>query len=120
MILYLKAKKLEVNIKLDDSTVISNIHQRSTNEKERQPALHLHLPKKYSVENLTNTLVNIPWGVEVTWGLLTPKNISKESIIMKTVVGAIYVKQNSRKNPATHDHIADVYNRINAKYGRGT
>ena len=106
-------------MKLDDHTVISNIHQRSSNEKGGRPALIVN-NKKYTVENLTNTLISIPWGVEVTWGLLTPKNISKDSTVKKIVVGAIYVKPNSRKKSATHDHLAEVYNTLNAKYGRGT
>ena len=66
-------RKLEENMKLDNHTIISNIHQRSTNEKGGGPALIVN-DKKFTVENLTNTLVSIPWGVEVTWELLTPKN----------------------------------------------
>ena len=112
-------KRLEDNIILDNHTVISNIYQRSVNEKGGRPALIVN-NKKYIVENLTNTHINIPWGVEVTWGLLTPRNISKDSIIKKIVVGAIYVKPNSKKKTATLDHIANVYNNLSAKYGRGT
>ena len=41
--------------------------------------------------------MSIPWGVEVTLEQLTPKNISKECIVKKIVVGAIYVKPNSGK-----------------------
>ena len=41
-------------------------------------------------------------------------------VICDIVVGAIYVKPNSRKKSATHDHLAEVYNTLNAKYGRGT
>ena len=99
--------------------MISNIFQRSVSEKGGRPALIVN-NKKYIVENITNTQINIPWGVEVTWGLLTPRNVSKDSIIKKIVIGAIYVKPNSRKKTATHDHIADVYNTLSAKYGRGT
>ena len=109
-------KRLEDNLMLDDHTVMSNIFQRSVSEKGGRPAL-IENNKKYIIENITNTQINIPWGVEVTWGLLTPRNVSKDSIIKKIVIGAIYVKPNSRKKTATHDHIADVYNTLSAKYG---
>ena len=47
-------KRLEDNIQLDNHTVISNIYQRSVNEKGGRPALIVD-NKKYIVENLTNT-----------------------------------------------------------------
>ena len=111
-------KRLEDNITLDDHIVISNLFQRPTKEKGGRPALIVN-NKKYSIENLTNTSIDIPWGVEVTWAMLTPKNTSKDSIVKKIVLGAIYVKPNSKKKTATHDHIAEVYNTLSAKYGRG-
>jgi hypothetical protein len=48
-------------------------------------------------EDLTNTRINIPWGVETTWVLLTIKDASKDSIVKRIILGAIYVKPNSRK-----------------------
>ena len=44
----------------------------------------------------------------------------KDSIVKNIVLGALYVKPNSRKKTATLDHIAEVYNNLNAKYGEGT
>ena len=76
--------------------------------------------KKYNVQDLTNTHVQIPWGVEVTWALLTPKNVSNDSIIQNIILGSIYSKPKSRKKTATLDHIAETYNFLNAKYGKGT
>ena len=58
-------KRLEDHIKLDNHTVISNIYQISTSEKGGRPVLIVN-HKKYIVENLTNSLINIPWGVEET------------------------------------------------------
>ena len=84
-------KRLEDHIKLENHTVISNLYQRPTSEKGGRPALIVN-NKKYNVENLTNTCINIPWGVEIVWALLTPKQISKDYVIKKIVLGALYVK----------------------------
>ena len=111
-------KKLEDIFKLDTHTVISNIHQRPDKEKGGRPALIVN-KYKYNVENITNTCINIPWGVEITWALLTPKQVTKDSVIKKVVLGAIYVKPKSKKITATIDHIAEVYNSLRAKYGHG-
>ena len=50
---------LDKVINIDDHEVISNVHQRTG--KGGRPAIIVNT-KKYHVENLTNTLVNIPWG----------------------------------------------------------
>ena len=55
----------------------------------------------------------------MTWALLTPKHTTKDSIVKKIVIGALYVKPSSRKNSATLDHIAEVYNMLKAKYVKG-
>ena len=75
--------------------------------------------EQYNVQDLTNTLVDIPWGVEVTWAIITPKNVAADSMVQNIVLGSIYSKPNSKKKTATLDHIAETYNFLNAKYGRG-
>ena len=55
----------------------------------------------------------------MTWALLTPKLVSKDSTIKRIVLGAIYVKPKSRKKTATTEHIAEVYNTLRSKYGKG-
>ena len=75
--------------------------------------------RKYDVEDLTNNVVKIPWGVEVTWALLTPKNSSRNSLVQKIVVGAVYVRPNSKKKKETLDHIALTYNFLSVKYNKG-
>ena len=112
-------KRLEDHIRLSTHTVISNLYQRPTSEKGGRPAIIAN-NIKYTIENLTNTSINIPWGVEVTWAVLTPKEVSKDSIVKKIVLGAIYVRPNSKKKTATLDHISEVYNQLNTKYGKGT
>ena len=61
---------LDQIIDLENYQVISNVYQRTG--VGGRPALIIN-DKKYHVENLTNTLVNIPHGVEITWAMLTPK-----------------------------------------------
>ena len=56
-------RRLEDMISLEDHTVISNVYQRTG--KGGRPAMIVN-NKKYIVQNLTNTLVEIPWGVEIT------------------------------------------------------
>ena len=111
-------KKLEDYIKLDNHTIVSNFYQRQAKNKGGRPALIVN-KVKFNVENLTNTCINIPWGVEITWALITPKHVTKDSVIKKIVLGAIYVKPSSKKKTATIDHIAEVYNTLRAKYGKG-
>ena len=109
-------RKLEDNIGLENHVVISNIHQREG--KGGRPALIVNI-SKYDVQNLTNSVIQVPWGVEVTWALLTPKNVSNNSTIQKIVLGSIYSKPNSKKKTAMLDHISETYNFLSTKYGKG-
>ena len=52
-------KKLEDHFNLENYKVISNLYQRA--EKGGRPALIVNT-EKYNVQDLTNTLVDIPWG----------------------------------------------------------
>ena len=61
--------KLEDNFELENFKVISNLDQR--NCKGGRPALIIN-SAKYDYEDLTNTLISIPRGVEVTWANITP------------------------------------------------
>ena len=56
-------KWLDENFDLENFTVISNIYQRT--EQGGRPALIVN-SKKFNVQNLTNSLVNIQWGVDAT------------------------------------------------------
>ena len=109
-------KRLEDNINLEDHVVISNIHQRQG--KGGRPAIIAN-NRKYNVQNLTNTLISLPWGVEITWALLTPKSVSNDSIIQNIDLGSMYSKPKSKYKTAMVDHIAETYNFLNTKYGKG-
>ena len=68
--------QLDQIIHLDNHTVISNVYQRRG--QGGRPALVVN-NDKYHVQDITNTLINVKWGVEAVWCLLTPKNVSKYS-----------------------------------------
>ena len=74
---------------------------------------------KFLVENLTQSTINIPWGVEVVWATLTPKNVTNASKVQNIVVGSIYCKPDSRKKTALLDHIAEVYHFLSSRYKNG-
>ena len=71
---------LEELLKLENYEIVSNVAQRVG--KGGRPAILVN-KSKFTVENLTNTCVTIPWGIEVVWALLTPKNVSNNSVIKK-------------------------------------
>ena len=107
---------LDQIVKLDDHTIISNVSQRKG--KGGRPAIFAN-NKKFEVENVTNTLVQVPWGVEAVWCILTPRNITNDSLIKKIACCAVYCKPNSKKKSLLLDHIADAYNVLGRKYGSG-
>ena len=78
----------------------------------RRPALIIN-EKKFSVLNLTKTLVNIPYGLEITWALLTPKTISPSNIVKRIAVVSIYSKPDSRKKTLKPIHNFSI---ISEKY----
>ena len=98
--------------------VIYNVHQRQG--KGGRPALIIN-KKKYQVQNLTQSVIDIPWGVEVVWALLTPLHTQTDSTIQKIVCGAIYLKPGrpSQTHTLLNDHLTDVYNILSYKYPRG-
>ena len=107
---------LDEIVNLEDHTVISNVNQRTG--KGGRPAIIAN-KKKYQIQNLTNTLIQIPWGVEAVWCILTPKNVKHDSKIQKIACCAFYCKPNSNKKTLLLDHISDADNILSTKYGRG-
>ena len=103
-------------IMLDNHTIISNVSQRTGTG--GRPAIFAN-NNKYEVQNITNTLVQIPWGVEAVWCILTPRNISNDSQIQKIACCSVYSKPNSKKKTLLLDHISDAYNILKTKFGRG-
>ena len=109
-------ESLENVIEIEGYKVLSNVHQRKG--KGGRPAIIVNT-QKYEVENLTNTIINIPWGIEIVWAVLTPKNNQNTWDVKKFVVASVYCKPNSKKKTLLLDHIAQVYNLLSSKYKKG-
>ena len=107
---------LEQIINLPNHMVISNPHQRKG--VGGRPALIINT-QKYFVKNLTQSVIDIPWGVEATWGLISPKNVTNDSPIKKIAVCSLYCKPDSRKKSLLLDHINQAFNILSTKYGKG-
>ena len=107
---------LDKVIKLDDHIVISNVSQR--HGVGGRPAIIANC-KKYDVQNVTNSVLQIPWGVEAVWCILTPKNVTNKSKIKKIACCSLYSKPDSRKKTLLLDHISDSFNILSTKYGPG-
>ena len=111
-----EGKRLEEWVNIENHQVISNIHQRK--EKGGRPALVIN-SQNYNIQDLTNTLIQVPWGVEAVWALLTPKNVSNDSMIQNIVLCSLYSKPNSKTKSKLLDHIAETYNFLSSKYQKG-
>ena len=107
---------LDKIINLPNHTVISNPHQRKGIG--GRPALIIN-NSKFHVKNLTQSLIEIPWGVEATWAIISPKHITSDSSIKRLAVCSLYSKPNSRKKSLLLDHINQAFNLISTKYGSG-
>jgi hypothetical protein len=107
---------LDEIIRLPNHTVISNPHQRKG--VGGRPALIIN-HDKYHIRSLTQSLIEIPWGVEATWALITPKNITSDSSIKRIALSCVYSKPNSKKKSLLLDHINQAFNLISTKFGNG-
>ena len=109
--------KFDENIYSKSHYVISNINQRASKTPGWRPALIVK-KNKYQIHSLTNTVINIPWELEMLWALLNPNSFSNGCVTKNIVLGAIYVRPSKPKKSLIFDHIADVYNVLNSKYGK--
>ena len=107
---------LDKIIKLTNYTIISNPSQRRG--KGGRPALIIN-KEKYHVKNITQTMITIPWGVEATWAIISPKNITSNSRVQKIALCSFYSKPNSKAKSLLVDHINQAYNIISTKYPKG-
>ena len=102
----------EIMKPLNDHTVISNVHQRGG--RGGRPALMIN-SRKYQVQNITQSVISIPWGVEAVWAVITPKGVQNNSIIQRIVCGSVYLMTSARSHIPLLDHITDVYNILSTK-----
>ena len=103
----------------EDYTILSNPHARVRGRTGGRPAIILR-NDKYNIRNLTNTVIQIPWRLEATWGLITPKNVTHTSKIQKIVLCSFYYPgPKSKTKSLLLDHLCQSYQILSAKYGKG-
>ena len=112
------SEPLENIIKIDNYKFISNPFQRPASVPGGRPAILVNT-SKFSVDCINQTLVDIPFQIEATWCLLTPKNVTNSSIVKKIAVCSFYSKPNSRKKAVLIDHIYNTFHLLSAKFGEG-
>ena len=100
-------------LKLENYDIVSNVHQRKG--RGGRPLIIVD-NEKYIVEDLTNKVVDIPWGVEVVWAAISPRTVTINSIIKKIIVACIYFPPKSRNSSDYLDHIVETYNFLSTKY----
>ena len=98
---------------MDGYKIISNPFARK--EVGGKPALIVNT-EMFHVENPNQTLIQIPFGCEIVWSILTPKNTNNSSVVKKIVAASFYCKPGSRKKSLLLDHIAETYHSLSAKY----
>ena len=91
---------------MKDFEVFSNAFQRPNIG--GRPAILVNR-RKFDVQNLTNTVIHIPWVVEAVWCVITPKNVSQSSQVQKIACCALYSKPDSRKKALLLDHVSDGF-----------
>ena len=69
---------LDKAIEIENYVVISNPHQRKG--VGGRPAIFVNT-EKFIVENLTQTVLDIPWGVEAVWCAISPKVVNNNSAV---------------------------------------
>ena len=105
---------LETLINFEGYEVFSNPYQRTG--RGGRPALIIK-KEKYNIINLTNSVVDIPWGLEVIWVVLTPKMGKNNRKIKKVVLCCFYSPPNSSTRFQLVDHICGIFHLLSAKYG---
>ena len=107
---------LDKIIDLENFTVISSRFQRRG--RGGRPAIVVN-NSKFHVDNLTQTEVSVPFGVEACLCLLTPAGVNNQSIVKKICVISFYSKPNSRKKKLLYDWLYETYHSLSAKHGDG-
>ena len=112
------SQPLDSIIKIDNFKFISNPSQRSSSTSGGRPAIFVNT-SKFNVDSINQTIVDIPWGVEATWCLISPKNVTSSSVVKRIAVCSFYSKPNSRKKTVLLDHLSQTFHQLSAKFGSG-
>ena len=103
-------------INIENYEVLSNFSQRKNGGSRTAIIANTG---KFHVKDITNIDIQVPWGVEATWCLMTPKNVSQDSRIQRIACCSLYFGGKNRKKTLLLDHISDAYHLLSKKYQRG-
>ena len=107
---------LENVLNIDGYQVISNPFARK--QVGGKPALVVNTDM-FTVENPNQTLIKIPWGIEIVWSILTPKHTNSSSVVKRIIAASFYCKPGSRKKTLLLDHISETYHFLSSRYPDG-
>ena len=103
-------------INLEQHEVFSSVNQRKGGGGRTAIVANID---KFHVQNITNTLVQVPWGVEATWCIVTPKTVSQDSRIQKIACCSLYSVPGSKKKSLLLDHLSDAFHILSKRYEKG-
>ena len=103
-------------IKIENYKVVANVSQRKG--LGGRPAIIVN-ERKYDIIEATNSIVQIPWGVEAVWAILIPKSVNHNSKIQAIACCAFYLQPGLKNRTLLLDHFSDAYNVLGAKYPNG-
>ena len=103
----------------DEYQILSNPHARVRGRTGGRPAIIIR-KDRYIIKNLTNTVIQIPWRVEATWGLITPKNITHTSIIQRIILCSFYYPgPKSKSKTLLLDHLSQSFQMLSCAIRKG-
>ena len=103
-------------IKIENYKVVANVSQRKGSG--GRPAIVVN-ERKFDIIEATNSIVQIPWGVEAVWAILIPKSVNHNSRVQAIACCAFYLQPGSKNRTLLLDHFSDAYNVLGAKYPKG-
>ena len=106
-----KQLKYDIFGLLEGYHIISNPHASVQGRTGGRPAIII-AKDKYHIKNMSNTVMETPWRVEATWGLITPKKVPHS--FTKQDIGP-----KSKVKTQLLDNLCQSYQILSARYGKG-
>ena len=104
-------------LNLENYEVITGVNQRHC--RGGKPLLIINT-LKYHIKELQPNIVSVPNGVEATWALIKAKRKDPAFEVNYIAVCSFYFSRTITPSPEPlYDHIAETYNTLIAKYGKG-
>ena len=102
---------LDKVLHIENYDVISNPHCRKG--VGGRPAVIVNT-SKFLVENMTQTVVKIPWSLELVICVITPRTVTNSSEIKRICVISYYMKPGVKRKKLFYDTISDIFHTLSA------